>query len=249
MTKLLYIIFCLIILISCDTTSYQVESRFNNGNYKIIYKKLNDTIINGLPFEQKFKVKFFENGDTLRKGKYVNDMAIDEHMFYENNKIICERNYVMFDNWTLDLINHIDTLNLKKYGIRKDSTYLNEVRYYDNENKLIPSKSHFYTADLNKEKYIVGDSVISNFKFYYTNLKVVRTDLYYKVPTDTSMVTMSLNNFKDNHRYSNKIETSDFNKIQGLVDIYAYDESMSKEDAKAYSKRLMLIEKEFVVEK
>ena len=160
-----------------------------------------------------------------------------------------ERNFVIFDDWMLDLINNIDSLNFRKYGIRKDSTYLNEVRYFDRDHKLIPSKSHFYTTDLNQAKYAIGDSVISNFKFYFPNLKVVRTDLYYKVPKDTSMVRMSLNNFRDNHNYKNKIESLNFYKIEGLVDIYAYDESLSKQDGKAYTKRLMLIEKEFDVEK
>ena len=71
MRKTVTFIFYLLILTSCDLKSYQVESRYENGNYEIIYKNLNDTIINDTKFTQKFKVKFFENGDTLRKGKYI----------------------------------------------------------------------------------------------------------------------------------------------------------------------------------
>lgn len=224
-----------------------MESKFENGNYEVIYKKLDDTLINDIVFEQKFKIKFFENGDTLRKGKFINDIALGKHSFYEDKKLYCVRNYVLFDDFMIDLINNIDSTNIVTYGIRRDSTYLNDAVFYNKNGDSLPNKSHFYTADLNQKTYQVGDSIISNFKFYYPNLKVYRTNAYYKVPTDTSLVTMSLNNFQDSHRYSNKIESNEFNRIEGLVDIFVLNEQLTTEGKQTYSKRLMLIEKEFVV--
>jgi hypothetical protein len=94
--KHLITIFLFLLITSCKKKQYQVESKFANGNNEIIYHSLNDTIIYGKTFSKKLRIKFNQKKDTLRKGIYINELALGEHLFYEKNVINWKRKYVLY---------------------------------------------------------------------------------------------------------------------------------------------------------
>ena len=122
---------------SCNENTFQVESKFDNGNYEIIYRQLSDTTIYGKTYNQRFKLKFNEKKDTMRKGAYINEMAIGKHFFYENNELICERNYVVPNPFFIDLDEKNETIDFSAFQIRKDSTYLNTAIFFDKKGDSI----------------------------------------------------------------------------------------------------------------
>lgn len=150
MNKIPTIIFIFLVLTSCSEKSFRVESRFNDGNYEVIYRPLSDTTIYGETYQRKFKIKFNESSDTLRKGAYVNEMALGEHTFYENNQIICKRLYVVPNPFFIDIDNKNETIDFSIYKIRPDSTYLNSAVFFDRNGDSVQSKSHYYKALITK---------------------------------------------------------------------------------------------------
>lgn len=74
---------------SCNNQPYKVKSNFDNGNPEVIVKEFPDTIIYGKKFSYIHEINFNENGNTLRKGFYINQIAFGSHSFFENNKLAC----------------------------------------------------------------------------------------------------------------------------------------------------------------
>lgn len=247
MKKLLIGLFLLLILISCKENSFQIESKFDNGNSEIIYEQLSDTIIYGKSYNLKFKLKFNNQKDTLRSGIYINEMAIGKHYFYESNKIICERNYIVPNPFFIDLDNKNETIDFSAYKIRPDSTYLNTAIFFDENGDSIFDKSHFYRAKFEKKLWKVGDSLKVEFEFFYPNYEVVKSDLFFTVPSDTSMITLAFDADKD-YTFKRKILNENHNKIEGVVDFAAYDKTKPEGDSTKYALRIMFINEKFVTE-
>lgn len=191
------IILTLSIIGSCTDKTYDVESRFENGNYEVIYRPLTDTTIYDRIYTRKYKVKFNKNKDTLRRGLYINEMALGDHFFYENNLITCIRNYVVPNPFFLDIDSKNETVDFSDFQIRSDSTYLNTAMFFDKNGDSIPYKSHFYTSKFRKNKWAINDSVEVDFEFFFSSYEVIKSDLYFIVPEDTSMVSLGLNGDND----------------------------------------------------
>jgi hypothetical protein len=247
MNRTLIIIISFIFLTSCNENTFQVESKFDNGNYEIIYRQLSDTIIYGKTYNQKFKLKFNEKKDTLRKGAYINEMAIGKHFFYENNELTCERNYVVPNPFFIDLDEKNETVDFSAFQIRQDSTYLNTAIFFNKNGDSIIEKSHFYRTKFQKKKWNANDSLEVEFEFYYPNYEVVKSDLYFVVPSDTTMITLALDADKD-YTFKRKILNKEHNEIEAVVDFAAYDETKIKGDSTAYAFRIMFINEKFIVE-
>ena len=247
MNKVIIIIISLIFLTSCNENTFRVESKFDNGNYEIIYRPLSDTIIYGKTYNRKYKVKFNEKQDTIRKGIYINEMALGEHLFYENNKIICKRNYVVPNPFFIDLDDKNETVDFSAFKIRPDSTYLNTAIFFDHRGDSIIEKSDFYKTNFYKEKWKVNDSLKVDFEFYYPGYEVVKSDLYFIVPEDSSMITLAFDASKD-YTFKRKIYDKSHNQINGLVEIIAFDKNKKVQDSTAYAKRIMFINEKFNVE-
>ncbi|TYP71420.1 hypothetical protein [Aquimarina intermedia] len=246
MKKILIVIISLQFLTSCKENKFQVESEFENGNSEIIFDQLTDTLIYGKNYSRKYKIKFDIQKDTLRKGMYINEMAIGKHFFYKKNMIICERNYVVPKPFFLDLDRANETIDFNTYKVRQDSTYLNTVIFFDKNGDSIIDKSHFYRAKFKKKKWNVNDSLEVDFEFYYPNYKVVKSELYFIVPSDTTMVTVA----KADNDYTFKREILDkqHNEIEGVVDFAAYDKTKVKGDSTAYALRIMFINEKIEIE-
>ncbi|MCD8421266.1 hypothetical protein G1J88_11335 [Tenacibaculum dicentrarchi] len=224
-----------------------MESSFDNGNYEIIYHPLSDTTIYEKKYNRKFKIKFNEAKDTLRKGIYINGMALGEHSFYENNKLICKRNYIVPNPFFIDIDNQNESVDFSFFKIRQDSTYLNTVIFFDKKGDSIIEKSDIYKTKFYKKKWNVNDSLKVDFEFYYPGYEVVKSDLYFIVPQDTSMITLVFDTDKD-YTFTRKIFDKEHNEIVGLVDLIAFDKTKEVGDLTAYSKRIMFINEKFKIE-
>lgn len=247
MNRILIIIIAILFLTNCSEKSFRVESKFDNGNYEIIYRPLSDTTIYGKEYNRKFKIKFNEAKDTLRKGIYINEMALGEHSFYENNKLICKRNYIVPNHFFIDLDNKNETVDFSAFKIRIDSTYLNTAMFFDKNGDSIFEKSHFYKAKFYKKKWNINDSLKVDFEFYYPGYEVVKSDLYFIVPEDTSMITLAFDADKD-YTFTRKIFDKKHNGIEGLVEFVAFDKTKETGDSTAYAKRIMFINEKFNIE-
>jgi hypothetical protein len=247
MNRILFIIIALLFLTSCNEKSFRVESTFDNGNYEIIYRPLSDTTIYGKKYSRKFKVKFNEKKDTLRKGTFINKMAIGEHSFYENNELICKRNYIVPNPFFIGLDDKNETVDFSAFKIRPDSTYLNTATFFDQNGDSIIEKSHFYKTKFYKQKWNVDDSLRVDFEFYYPGYEVVKSDLYFIVPEDTSMITLAFDADKD-YTFTRKIFDKKHNEIEGLVEFIALDKTKKTGDSTAYVKRIMFINEKFNIE-
>ncbi len=247
MKRVLIIIASLIFLTSCNENTFRVESKFDNGNYEIIYRPLSDTIIYGKTYNRKYKVKFNDNEDTLRKGIFINEMALGKHFFYENNKVICERNYIIPNPFFIDIDDKNETVDFSAFKIRPDSTYLNTVIFFDQNGDSIIEKSDFYKTNFHKEHWKINDSLEVDFEFYYPGYEVVKSDLYFIVPEDTSKVTVVFTAGKD-YTFKRKIFDQKNNEIEGLVEIIAFDKTKKTGDSTAYEGRIMFINEKYIVE-
>ena len=223
-----------------------MESEFENGSLKVIFKKLNDTVINGVNFDQKYKVKFAQNGDTLRKGIYLNNIAFGTHRFYDKNQLNCIRQYIIPDPFFIDLDKRNETIDYGIYELRLDSTYLNTAVFIDSKGKGLINKSHFYEAKYQKDIWNVNDSLVVDFKFHFPEHKVVKTEMYFVVPEDTSMIKIVIDS-ENEYRYKRKIFNEEHNKIMGVVDLIAYNESKEITDSTAHMRRIMFIDEEFLI--
>lgn len=224
-----------------------MESTFDNGNNEIIYYPLSDTIIFGKKYNRKFKIKFNEKKDTLRKGIYINEMAIGEHSFYEKNKLICKRNYIVPNPFFIDLDDKNETVDFSAFKIQSDSTYLNTAMFFDKNGDSINEKSHFYKTKFYKKKWNVSDSLKVDFEFNYPGYDVVKSDLYFIVPQDTSIITLAFDADKD-YTFTRKIFDKKHNEIEGLVEFIVFDKNKKAEDSTAYVKRIMFINEKFDIE-
>jgi hypothetical protein len=247
MNKGLTILIIISFLTSCNGKPFQIESSFENGNNEIIYRQLSDTIIYGKIYRKKFKVKFNEKKDTLRKGIYINKMALGEHLFYENNKIICKRNYIIPNPFFIEIEDENESVDFSVFKIRTDSTYLNTAIFYDKKGDSIIEKSHFYKTKFHKEKWKLNDSLKVEFEFYYPKYEVVKSKLYFMVPKDTSMVTLAFGTGK-NYTIERKIINKNHNEIQGLVEFVAFDKNKNTQDSTAYAKRIIFINEKIEIE-
>jgi|TARA_B110000881_G_C18441065_1_gene445982 hypothetical protein len=245
--KHLITIFLFLLITSCKKKQYQVESKFANGNNEIIYHSLNDTIIYGKTFSKKLRIKFNQKKDTLRKGIYINELALGEHLFYEKNVINCKRKYVIPNPYFIDLDIKNDEIDFKNFKIRSDSTYLNTGIFFDKNGDSVLSKSHFYKTKFFRQKWKVNDTLKVEFEFYFPGYEVIKSNLYFMVPEDTSMITMGLNadkNFTLNRRILNKKH----NHIEGVVEILAYDKNKPIKDLKSYAERIIFINEKIIIE-
>ena len=247
MNRTFFIIIAFIFFTSCNEKTFQVESTFDNGNYEIIYRPLSDTTIYEKKYDRKFKIKFNEAKDTLRKGIYINEMALGEHSFYENNKLICKRNYIVPNPLFIDIDNKNETVDFSAFKIRPDSTYLNTAIYFDSNGDSIIEKSHLYRTKFYNRKWNVDDSLKVDFEFYYPGYEVLKSDLYFIVPQDTSMITLAFDADKD-YTFTRKIFDKKHNEIEGLVDFIAFDKTKEVGDSTAYAKRIMFINEKFKIE-
>lgn len=247
MYKLLIIIITFILLTSCNEKPFQIESKFDNGNPEIIYLPLSDTTIHGKTYNRKFKIEFNKQKDTLRKGLYINKMALGDHLFYENNKLICKRNYIVPNPFFIDIDNENETVDYSAFKIRTDSTYLNSVIYFNQIGDSIIKKSDFYKANFWKKKWKINDSLKVEFEFYCPNYEIIKSKLYFVVPEDKSKITVVYNTNK-NYIFKRKIFDKKHNQINGLVEIITFDKSKKMEDSTAFEKRIMFINEDFIIE-
>lgn len=165
--------------------------------------------------------------------------------FTKKNKIICERNYIVPNPFFNDLDNENETIDFSVYKIRQDSTYLNTAIFFDKNGDSIIDKSHFYRTKFKKKKWNVNDSLEVEFEFYYPNYKVIKSDLYFIVPSDSTMITL-VKADKD-CILKRKILDKKHNEIKGVVDFAAYDKTKIEGDSTKYAFRIMFIDEEFVV--
>ena len=247
MNKHLIIIFTFLLISSCNEKTFQVESKFDNGKNEIIYQPLNDTVIFGKTYKKKFKIKFYENKDTLRKGIYINGIALGEHLFYNKNLLTWKRKYIVPNPFFIDLDNENKEIDFKNFKIRSDSTYLNSGIFFDKNGDSILTKSHYYSTKFFKQKWKVNDTLKVDFEFYFPGYEVIKSNLYFMVPSDTSMVTMALNIDKD-FTLKRKILNNKHNKVEGVVQFLAYDKTKSNQDPKAYAERIIFINENFIIE-
>ena len=124
MKKTIWQIIIIIIFSSCTENEFKIESKYGNGQEEIIFKSMEDTIIFGTNFQRKYKVSFFDNGDTLRKGLFLNNKAFGRHFFYEGNKINCIREYVLPDTFFLNLDKISNSVDWTFWIPRRDSPYM-----------------------------------------------------------------------------------------------------------------------------
>lgn len=246
MKKILRII-SFIFIIGCSGNQFKIESKHENGKAKIIYTKLTDTLINNIRFERKYKIKFSKDGDTLRKGVYLNNFAFKKHFLFTDNKINWIGNYIVPDPYFIDLDKQVESLDFSKYKLKIDSTYLNSAIRFNSEGDSIKSNSHFYTSKFEKKNWEIGDTLKVNFKFYYPKHKVLRSDIYFKVPEDTSLVTVARNSSNE-YVLKRLIKSKNYNTVQGVVKILAYDENKNANDTTAYMNRIMFVNEKFNVE-
>ena len=225
---------------------YKVESTFKNGNPMRIYHSLSDTTIYGKTYKRKQKIKFNKNKDTLRKGIYINEIAIGEHSFYENNKIVCKRIYVIPNPFFIDIDKNNESIDFSNFQIRSDSSYLNTAVFFNQNGDSLIKKSHLYKAKFLQKKWNVNDSLKVNFEFFYPGYEVVKSDLYFIVPQDTSMISLA---FDAGKKYTLKRTIVDkrHNQIEGLVDLVAMDNNI-KEDSITYVRRIVFINEKFDIE-
>lgn len=241
--KALILFLILGIITSCSEKKHEIESSFKNGNPEIVSLFIKDTVIHNKKFKLVHKIKFNNVGDTLRKGRYINNIAIGKHYFYSKQYLECVRNYVVPEPYFTKTFNELESSDFKQYKLRNDSTYLNEAIFFNKKGDTIYDKSHFYTAKLNKNNFKFGDSIIVDFKFYFPKFKVYKTDLYYKEVEDTSMITLILNNYRDCGRYAQKVSPMHHNKVIGAAEIFVSKEI--KKDSVIGTSRLIFIEKKF----
>jgi hypothetical protein len=247
MNKRLLVIIAFTFLASCKEKTYQVESTFDNGNNKVIYRSFSDTTIYGKTYQKKHKIKFNEKKDTLRKGIYINEMALDEHSFYVNNKIVCKRNYIVPNPFFIDLDNENETVDFSFFKIRQDSTYLNTAIFFDKNGNSIIEKSDFYTTKFHAKKWKLNDSLKVEFKFNYPEHEVIKSKLYFMVPQDTSMITLAFGK-GNKYIFERKIINKNHNEIQGVVEFIAFDKNKKVEDSTAYAKRIIFINEKIKIE-
>jgi len=75
----------------------------------------------------------------------------------------------------------------------------------------------------------------------------LKSDLYFIVPQDTSMITLAFDADKD-YTFTRKIFDKKHNEIEGLVDFIAFDKTKEVGDSTAYAKRIMFINEKFKIE-
>ncbi|SDR91278.1 hypothetical protein [Gramella sp. MAR_2010_147] len=247
MGKLINTFTILTLFISCTINSFQVESKFENGNNKIIYRSLSDTTIYGKTYNRKFKIKFNENKDTLRKGIYINNMALGDHSFYRNNKLDCIRSYIIPNPFFIDIGKQNETVDFSPFEIRTDSTYLNTAIYFDQNGDSLIQKSHLYKTKFHKNNWNINDSLKVDFEFYYPGYEVVKSTLYFIVPQDSSMITMAINRGRE-YTLKRKIFNKNHDEIKGLAEIIVFDKTKKAGDTNAYSKSLVFINEQIVVQ-
>ncbi len=145
------------------------------------------------------------------------------------------------------MIKKNETVDFSAFKIRTDSTYLNTVILFDKFGDSIINKSDFYKAKFFKDNWKTNDSLEVKFEFYYPNYEIIKSDLYFIVPEDTSMVTVVYGAEK-NYTFKRKIINKKHDQINGLVDILAYNKSKKIDDSTAYENRIMFINEKFKVE-
>ena len=242
-----YVLVISIFLVSCTQNSFKIESKFENNNPKIIYKELKDTLINSKLSKQIYKIEFNKNGDTIRKGVFINEMPFDKHTFYKNKLVNCIKNYIIPNSFFIELDELNQTLNLKQYRLDSDSSYLNTILYLDEKEEIISHLSDYYNAKFEKQTYSINDTVSLNLEFFSLNYKVVNLQMYFIVPEDNDKVTVV--NFDNSNKYDfkRKILDKNHNTIKGMIKIISYDISKDSNDINSYSERVLFIDEKFKV--
>ena len=138
---------------------------------------MEDTIIFGTNFQRKYKVSFFDNGDTLRKGLFLNNKAFGRHFFYEGNKINCIREYVLPDTFFLNLDKISNSVDWTFWIPRRDSTHLNTVSFMNLEGDTIIERSIFYKMNIED---VAKDSLKCSFKFFFYGREIYGLKIYAK---------------------------------------------------------------------
>ena len=233
--KLKHLLYLLIpFLFSCSKSEFEIESKHENGNTHIVSKTLGDTIINEFNFGKSYKVKFDENGDTLRKGVYLNSNAIGQHVFYEKNQIDCFRTFIIPDSYFIDLDKRSESIDLLKYMSKSDTTYLNSIVYINSKGDTLFDKSLFCRNHGFIEK---SDSLKLSVEFYFQNLTIDGVE-FYTMPKDTSMLTIS--GARGNSHKLHIDKTENLENFTSMAILYAY-ETKQQLDSNIFSTRAIFI--------
>lgn len=176
--KIINWVFLLILFIcSCEHSEYRTEAKYENGQDETIFKILPDTVIFGTHFSRTYKIHFFENGDTLRKGVFLNNHAYGRHLFYKNTTIDCEREYIVPDPFFLEIDSISESIDWRYWIPKKDSTHLNTVIFKENYTDTIKENSVFYTMDIEN---MINDSVKGTFEFFFAGREIILLEVHAK---------------------------------------------------------------------
>lgn len=177
MRKAIWQISIILFFSSCIEKEFIIESKYENGQEEIIFKPMGDTTIFGTNFQRKYKISFFENGDTLRTGVFLNNKAFGRHFFFERNRINCILEYVLPDTFYLNLDNVSNSIDWTFWIPKRDSTHLNTISFLDLTGDTITEKSIFYRMDVEN---VGEDSIKCAFEFVFYEREFHALEVYAK---------------------------------------------------------------------
>ncbi len=208
-----------------DNSEFKIEKIFPNGQSEFVYKQFDDTVVNGKLFSYKLMRQLDTLGQLLREGFYLNDQAYGIHKFYQDNEINVLREYILFSDDQINLLNIIDSITSE--SLSPNNTYLNSVYYIEN-NDTVESKSSFYKI-IEKSPLKRKDSIMVHIEFFEPQLEIEAYELFFDVPGDTSMIRM-VTGYGNNLDFKQPILGSGKQNISGFALLKGYTIDQSSRD-------------------
>lgn len=174
---------CLLIVISCNSSSNNETCKYFNKDGQIIDSP---SIEDKNNFFTGFKECYYQNGNIKEKSYYVKNQlnGIYQKYFddgflkisgnYKNNRKIGE--------WIIYEKGHI--MRKERYILLNDSSYLNEFIVFDSVGNIIHEKSNFFSIGFEKDTIISGNV----FKWQISNeAPMLEGDFYLILGSDLSI--------------------------------------------------------------
>jgi len=160
--------------------------------------------------------KFYDKDSSLiRKGFYSNGTAVKWHEFYNKGSLIAKREYL-------------------QAGF--DSSILNRVYIFDKNGDTNYNKSNFYTIELEKDTFNIGDSINLKVKFDAPLYKNSKAEIQLKDNDNKSWI-LPINREKISFTLVPHFKGGEY-KIQGNLIEY-----LIKEDSSVITRKLIIYKK------
>ncbi len=205
---------------------------------------LEDTIIHNQIFKFSKRSTFDEAENISRTGKYINNIAFGNHLFYKDNELSIIRKYILLPPDKVDFIKtKIDSI-FNEFCI--DSTYLNETIYLDTNFNTIYSKSSTVTINFERKKVKRGDTLRVIMEFFEPQIDIQYLEMYFDIPEDTSMVRI-VETPGNSYKYIHNPQNTGINYLTGIVLINGFSKTALPYDT-IIASRIIYINEEYNVE-